>query len=98
MFEELGEGFTLLSFDADPASVEGFGDASARLRMPLKLVTDRREGGRERYEASMILVRPDQFVAWSSDAGPFDASTWTGVLIGAGSRSRSALPGQKSGR
>ena len=62
---------------------EGFGNASARLGMPLKLVTDGREGGRERYGASMILVRPDQFVAWSSDAGTLDAETVLRKAIGA---------------
>jgi hypothetical protein len=35
--------------------------------MPLKLVADSRSGARQSYGASLILVRPDQFVAWTSD-------------------------------
>ena len=31
---------------------------------PLKLISDSREGGRERYGTGQILIRPDQFVAW----------------------------------
>jgi len=36
-------------------------------------VRDSRAGGRENYEAKLILVRPDQFVAFAGAAAPEDA-------------------------
>ena len=35
---------------------------------PLAIVRDTNEGERARYGASLILVRPDQFVAWAGEA------------------------------
>jgi hypothetical protein len=36
-------------------------------------VRDSAAGGRENYEAKLILIRPDQFVAFVADAAPADA-------------------------
>jgi hypothetical protein len=66
VFEELGAGFTLLAFGADPGPWEPAG-------LPLTVVRDTYEGGREAYGARLILVRPDQFVAWTGDEAPADA-------------------------
>jgi hypothetical protein len=41
--------------------------------VPLKVVRDSAAGGRESYEAKLILIRPDQFVAFVADAAPADA-------------------------
>jgi 2-polyprenyl-6-methoxyphenol hydroxylase-like FAD-dependent oxidoreductase len=67
VFQELGAGFTLLAFAADPAVVRTFADAAQRLGMPMKIIEDARSGDRERYDAALILVRPDQFVAFSGE-------------------------------
>ena len=72
-FQALGRGFTLLAFDADVASVRDFEDAAQKLRVPLTIVRDTRVGGREIYEASLVLVRPDQYVVWSGDRAPAGA-------------------------
>jgi 2-polyprenyl-6-methoxyphenol hydroxylase-like FAD-dependent oxidoreductase len=68
VFEELGDGFTLLAFDADAAVADAFRRAAEARKIPLKIVADTRKDGRERYGAALILVRPDQFVAWAADA------------------------------
>lgn len=73
VFDALGEGFTLLAFDADPGAVEAFIEAAAAAGVPLKVVTDGRSDGRERYGSALVLVRPDQFVAWAADDAPADA-------------------------
>ncbi|HLG84218.1 MAG TPA: FAD-dependent monooxygenase [Bradyrhizobium sp.] len=67
IFEELGEGFTLIALDADDAA-QAFAQAASRLRIPLKVIRDSATDGREKYQSQLILVRPDQFVAWSEKA------------------------------
>jgi 2-polyprenyl-6-methoxyphenol hydroxylase-like FAD-dependent oxidoreductase len=67
VFEELGEGFSLLAFDAPDERIQ---DAAAVLRLPLKVVQDTFQGERAAYEARLVLVRPDQYVVWASDEAP----------------------------
>jgi hypothetical protein len=82
VFEELGDGFTLLAFDADPASVDALRQAASRRRIPLTIVIDTRRDGRERYDAALVLVRPDQFVAWAGDTPIPNADTILARAIG----------------
>lgn len=73
VFDELGDGFTLLSLDTDSALCGAFETAARAGGIPLKVVRDDSGAGRTHYEASYVLVRPDQFVAWTSQGGPVDA-------------------------
>ena len=77
VFEELGTGLTLLAFDAEDQAVEAITLAAQTLRVPLKVVWDNCDGERKGYESRLVLVRPDQFVAWTGDE-PGDAA---GVLL-----------------
>jgi 4-hydroxyisophthalate hydroxylase len=67
IFEEFGDGFSLLDLGAPAAFVQEFRRAADALGIPLKVIKDSRADGRELYEASLILVRPDQFVAWACE-------------------------------
>lgn len=67
VFEELGDGFTLLGLGAADAALDAFASTAEILGVPLKVVRDSRDGDRERYGSAFVLVRPDQFVAWASD-------------------------------
>lgn len=67
VFEELDDGFTLLALDRSDAEANSFREAATRLGIPLAVIQDSRTGGRERYEASLVLIRPDQFVAWAGN-------------------------------
>ncbi|HEX6000770.1 MAG TPA: FAD-dependent monooxygenase [Hyphomicrobiaceae bacterium] len=82
VFEEVGEDFTLLCLGNGPAG-DAFGEAAKTLGLPLTIVKDSRSDGRERYEAALVLVRPDQFVAWCSDEAPADAAAVLKRAIGA---------------
>ena len=73
VFEELGDGFALLAFGVEDSAVAPF-EASARARhIPLNVIRDTCAGGREDYAARLVLVRPDQYVAWTGDTAPGNA-------------------------
>ena len=65
VYASLGPGFTLLALDAEPATIEAMAEAARQAQVPLTIVKDSRAGQRARYEAALVLVRPDQFVAWA---------------------------------
>ena len=73
VFEELGSDFTLLAFDAPDAAANAFTNAAQSLNIPLKIVRDSYRDERERYEARLIVVRPDQYVVWTGKEAPVDA-------------------------
>jgi 2-polyprenyl-6-methoxyphenol hydroxylase-like FAD-dependent oxidoreductase len=73
VFEELGDGFALLAFGVEDDAVTRFDESARARRIPLKIVHDSYTDGREDYEARLVLVRPDQYVAWTADAAPADA-------------------------
>jgi 4-hydroxyisophthalate hydroxylase len=89
VFEELGPDFTLLAFDADDRSVQAFETAAKTLRVPLKIVRDSCGDGREAYEARMILVRPDRYIAWTGPSAPVDVAAVIGKVAG-----RTRLPAE----
>ena len=64
VFEQLGRGFTLLAFGVADEQVEAFAAAAHTLSLPLTIIRDNYADERLRYEAQLILVRPDHFVAW----------------------------------
>ena len=68
VYEDLGQGFTLLAFDTSDAEVSVIETAAKMAGMPMKTVLDSYADGRAEYGRKMILVRPDQFVAWCGDA------------------------------
>ncbi len=82
VFEELGSGFTLLAFDADDAAVRAFEQAAAAAGIPLTVVRDRFDSGREAYEHHLVLVRPDQYVAWTGATVPGDIGALLAQVTG----------------
>ena len=82
VFEALGRGFTLLALDADDADVSTFVREADTLRVPLTVVRDDRRGGREAYEAPLVLVRPDQHIVWTGERAPGDVATLMRRVVG----------------
>lgn len=82
VFEELGTGYTLLSFTTDDGAARAFRDAAHSLRIPLKVIHDTYEGGRTAYEARLVLMRPDQYVVWAGDEAPSDSGTLLRTVAG----------------
>jgi 4-hydroxyisophthalate hydroxylase len=72
IFEKLGSGFTLIALDAAEKDVTQIERMAATEGMPLKVVRDPSGEDINRYGYRLILVRPDQFVAWTGDVMPDD--------------------------
>jgi 4-hydroxyisophthalate hydroxylase len=83
IFDELGGGFTLLSLEEAHGVAAGFERAATKLRLPLKVIRDTPDQGREKYQARYVLIRPDEFVAWAGDEPPSDAAAVLRQAIGA---------------
>ena len=75
VFAELGNEFTLFAFDGEDATAAAFARAAKTLQLPLKIVRDSYDQGRRGYEAKLILVRPDRYIAWAGDAPPADTAS-----------------------
>ncbi|MEH6994810.1 FAD-dependent monooxygenase [Neobacillus drentensis] len=66
IYDELSEGFTLLRLDKS-VDISPLENSSGKNKIPLKVVTIEKPGLIEKYEKPLLLVRPDQHVAWRGD-------------------------------
>jgi 2-polyprenyl-6-methoxyphenol hydroxylase-like FAD-dependent oxidoreductase len=67
LFDLFGFEWTLLRLDAGAGQGEVFCDVATRLGMPLKVVDLDEPSLRALYQAPLVLIRPDQIVAWRGD-------------------------------
>jgi 4-hydroxyisophthalate hydroxylase len=82
IFEELGRGYTLVALTEDPRPTEAFEAAASELGVPLRVLSDTFGEQRAVYERRFILVRPDQYVAWSGDDLPPNAAGLLRRVVG----------------
>ncbi len=82
VFEELGGDFTLLAFDGEDQTVAAFEKAARLLGVPLKIVCNSYRDGRTAYEAKLMLIRPDRYIAWTGDSEPADAAGVIAKAVG----------------
>ncbi|MDH3263261.1 MAG: FAD-dependent monooxygenase [Paracoccaceae bacterium] len=80
-YQALCPGFTLFAFGRSGEAAAFMAAADAR-GIPIEVVKDSDESERRDYDAPLILVRPDGFVAWAGPAG--DAGAILARAIGAG--------------
>jgi 4-hydroxyisophthalate hydroxylase len=71
VFEALGPGFTLIALGA-PEAARRFESAARKLGVPFVAAQDEFAGDALAFKARLILVRPDQFVAWAGNETPQD--------------------------
>ena len=84
IFDLFGTGFTLLRFaDVDVAPIAA---AAADRKVPLEVVDVRDDHARALYERDLVLIRPDQHVAWRGSALPSDPCTVIDRVRGASPR------------
>ncbi len=70
IFERLGRSYTLVACTEDPGPVTAFRHAARALRIPVRVVIDTGDGSPAAYGSRYILVRPDQYVAWTGNQQP----------------------------
>jgi 2-polyprenyl-6-methoxyphenol hydroxylase-like FAD-dependent oxidoreductase len=80
LFDHFGPGFTLLaSRETDTSAIE---QAARSRALPLTVLRHLNAELRKLYEANLTLVRPDQHVAWRSDALTVDAGSLLDAVRG----------------
>ncbi len=95
LYDRLGPGFTLMSFGGDETRCRSMVKAAALRGVPLDLLTIDSSELLELYEAPLVLIRPDQHVAWRGDATPEDPLRIVDTVRGAGAspgRARPSVP------
>jgi 2-polyprenyl-6-methoxyphenol hydroxylase-like FAD-dependent oxidoreductase len=81
LFDRLGPWFTLVK--TDPEADAGPLEAAARDRgVPLEVYSPDFPGLADLYEAKLVLVRPDQHVAWRGDGPPADPAALIDLVSG----------------
>lgn len=70
LFDRFGHGFTLLKLD--DVDSERLEDAAGAVGMPLEILRVDHPEVSELYQAKLVLIRPDQHVAWRGEAVPED--------------------------
>ncbi|HEY2136514.1 MAG TPA: FAD-dependent monooxygenase [Xanthobacteraceae bacterium] len=66
LFDEFGPGFTLLDFGAGAENTMPFVQAAAARNVPLKIARPA-PPDQHLYNSKLVLVRPDQHIAWHGD-------------------------------
>lgn len=81
---ELGRDFTLLALGAGREAITAFRASAAAQGVPLVVIEDSFDGGREQYASRLILIRPDQYVVWVGDDQPADLDALLKKVTGRG--------------
>jgi 2-polyprenyl-6-methoxyphenol hydroxylase-like FAD-dependent oxidoreductase len=82
LYDALGPDYTLLRLDPT-TRVTGIVDAAAQRGVPLTVVDVKARGACELYRRKLVLVRPDQHVAWRGDEEPSAALDLIDIVRGA---------------
>jgi len=67
VYEALGTGYTLIALDIANDVVAAFERAANQLHVPLKVIRDSYADSRLEFGSPLLLVRPDQFLAFAGD-------------------------------
>ena len=86
LYDLLGPEYTLLRFDPK-ARIAGLLEAATRRHVPLTMLDVEAPDAQALYRRNLVLVRPDQHVAWRGDDEPADAMDLIDLVRGARSTS-----------
>jgi 2-polyprenyl-6-methoxyphenol hydroxylase-like FAD-dependent oxidoreductase len=82
LYDRLGNGFTLLRFGGRASSTGAIVSEAERLKIPLHVLDIDDADVRELYERDLVLLRPDQYVAWRGKSEPGDPEVLWSQLVG----------------
>lgn len=82
LYDAMGPDYTLLRLDPT-TRVTGIVAAAAQRSLPLEVLDVRSPEASELYRHRLVLVRPDQHVAWRGDAEPADPLDLVDLVRGA---------------
>jgi 2-polyprenyl-6-methoxyphenol hydroxylase-like FAD-dependent oxidoreductase len=82
LYDALGPDYTLIRIDPT-ARVLGLVDAAARRGLPLRTLDVDEATAGPLYKHKLVLVRPDQHVAWRGDKEPADPAELVDLVSGA---------------
>jgi len=83
LYDAMGPDYTLLRLDPT-AHIDGIMAAAAQRGLPLAVLDVRSTEATPDYGHKLVLVRPDQHVAWRGDAEPTDMLGLVDLVRGAG--------------
>src|SRR5829696_5309977 len=85
LYDSLGLCYTLLALDhAKPRDIEAIVEAADARQMPLNVLRLDDRNIAELYDEPLVLIRPDQHVAWRGATAPDNTSALVDILRGAG--------------
>jgi 2-polyprenyl-6-methoxyphenol hydroxylase-like FAD-dependent oxidoreductase len=83
VFDRLGFGFTLLRLGGATNDTSGIEQAARRRKIPFEVLDVPASEVRDLYERDLVLVRPDQYVAWRGSELPPDSDRLLAQIAGA---------------
>jgi hypothetical protein len=89
LFDLFGFEFTVMG--ARPELGRRLADAAARLRIPTTVLDMPDEETRDLYGADLVLIRPDQIVAWRGKDAPDDPASLWRTVTGANGKMQQAV-------
>jgi len=82
LYDRLGFDFALLQLGPKPPDSASLTEEARRARIPLRVVEIAAEEVRDLYGADLVLLRPDQIVAWRANTPPPDPAAFLARLTG----------------
>jgi 2-polyprenyl-6-methoxyphenol hydroxylase-like FAD-dependent oxidoreductase len=83
LYDRLGVGFTLVALGARAPAAGALQHAASRRGLPLAVLHLADHDARALYERDLVLIRPDQHVAWRGNALPADCEALLARVTGA---------------
>ncbi|MEK9498291.1 FAD-dependent oxidoreductase [Photorhabdus sp. P32] len=82
LFDILGTGFSLLRVGAYFPEVSELLDQAYQRKIPIKIIDLSGSDAWQLYQARLLLVRPDQYIAWKGDKVPNNIGSMLDKIIG----------------
>ena len=83
LFDHFGKGFTLLNLGETAIDTTSLQNSAAERGIPLTVFYKTNPEIRALYEADLVLIRPDQYVAWRGNSVPEDPQRLIDLVRGA---------------